>query len=67
MHEELVTITTFSSAGDAELARDELESAGIPALLWSNACARRGWVPDLRLLVAREDAMEAAGFLGVLA
>jgi hypothetical protein len=67
MPDELVVITSFSSAGDAEEARDTLESAGIQALLWSAASARRGWAPDVRLLVEREDAMEAASFLGVLA
>lgn len=65
MRDELVAITSFGDALEAAAAMVELESAGIPALLKSTV--RGGWAPNVRLMVAREDAMDAASCLGVLA
>ena len=67
MPEELVVITTYGDAVEAAFAKAALESAGIPVLLRDSTRTHRPWRPDVRLLVAREDAMEAAGFIGILA
>lgn len=60
--EDLVTITSFADERAANEAKTLLDRCGIAASIRRARQTRR---PELRLIVLHEDAMEAAGLLGI--
>ncbi len=62
----LVVVATFVSAIEAEVARSALDAAGIDALIRRDDCGGERpslWLGGVALLVARDDAAEAADIL----
>jgi Putative prokaryotic signal transducing protein len=64
---ELVTIRSFSSEAEAELARTELESAGIKSFLSGDDCGglrpAMTFTNGIKLVVRAEDVARAAEIL----
>ena len=59
----MILLTTFALAAEAELARAQLDAAGIPAWVADNSAMRE--MADFRLMVEADRITDAAELLGV--